>query len=107
MSEVILQITKNNFDQETSKGIILIDFFAEWCGPCRMLSPILEDIAREFGDKIKVGKLNIDDDEDIAMRFSVTSVPTMILFKDGREHKRIIGLKDKEALRKFILSVVI
>lgn len=89
------------------KGVALVDFFAEWCGPCRMLTPILEEVAKEFLSKAKVGKVNIDEEEDIAMRFSVTSVPTMILFKDGREYKRLVGLKDKEAIKKFILSALV
>jgi thioredoxin 1 len=106
MSEAIIKLTKDNFDAETQKGIVLVDFFAEWCGPCRMLSPILEEMAKEFAGKAKIGKINIDEEEDIAMRFSVVSIPTMILFKDGKEYKRLVGLRDQDAISKVILSAI-
>ena len=77
---------------------VLVDFWAEWCGPCKMVAPILEEIADEQGDAIKIAKLNVDDAPDIARRFEVMSIPTMILFKNGEEAKRIVGAKPKQAL---------
>lgn len=88
------------FDEEigSSSTPVLVDFWAEWCGPCKMIAPILEEIADEKGDAIKILKLNVDDAPEIARRFEVMSIPTMILFKDGEEAKRIIGAKPKQAL---------
>ncbi len=77
---------------------VLVDFWAEWCGPCKMITPILEEIADEQGDALKILKLNVDDAPSIAQRFQVMSIPTLILFKDGEEAKRIIGAKPKGAL---------
>ena len=88
------------FDEEvgSSSAPVLVDFWAEWCGPCKMIAPILEEIADEQGDALKIAKLNVDEAADIARRFEVMSIPTMILFKDGEEVKRIIGAKPKQAL---------
>ncbi len=75
-----------------------MDFWAEWCGPCKMISPVLEEIAEEQQGKIRIGKLNIDDNLDVTRRFEVMSIPTLLLFKDGEVQKRIIGAKPKGAL---------
>ena len=93
-------LTDATFDEEigSSSAPVLVDFWAEWCGPCKMIAPILEEIADEKGDAIKIAKLNVDEAQDIARRFEVMSIPTMILFKDGEEVKRIIGAKPKQAL---------
>lgn len=98
MSEII-HITTKNFDEvvNTNKAV-LIDFFATWCGPCKMLTPILEQIASEDRVGIPIGKLDIDQCLEIAQDFGVMSVPTMVLFKDGQEVGRIIGLRNKEQL---------
>ncbi len=76
----------------------LVDFWAEWCGPCKMIAPILEEIADEQGESLQVAKLNVDEAGDIARRFEVMSIPTLILFKDGEPVKRIVGAKPKQAL---------
>ena len=93
-------VSDDSFEQDVlkSEGPVLVDFWAEWCGPCKMIAPILEEIADEQGDAIKIAKLNVDEAPDIARRFEVMSIPTMILFKDGEEAKRIIGAKPKQAL---------
>ena len=77
---------------------MLVDFWAEWCGPCKMIAPILEEIADEQGESLQVAKLNVDEAGDIARRFEVMSIPTLILFKDGEPVKRIVGAKPKQAL---------
>ena len=77
---------------------VLVDFWAEWCGPCKMIAPILEEIADEQGDALKIAKLNVDEAQDVARRFEVMSIPTLILFKDGEPVKRVVGAKPKQAL---------
>jgi thioredoxin 1 len=99
---LIKHLTDGNFTQETAKGVILVDFFAMWCAPCRMLSPILEEIAEHYNGKAFVGKVDIDQEQMTATQFEVTSVPTLILFKQGKEVGRIVGLRNFEALSKFI-----
>lgn len=82
----------------TSAQPILVDFWAEWCGPCRLVAPVLDEIATEYGDKISIGKLDIDENPRITSGFDVMSIPTLILFADGVEKKRIIGARRKEVL---------
>jgi thioredoxin 1 len=97
-------LTQENFDNEIAKGLILVDFFAEWCGPCRMLKPILEQLEKEVVGKALIGKIDTDQAPEIAARLGITSIPTLILFKDGKEVKRLIGLKDAATLRQMIDS---
>lgn len=94
-SEHIVKLTAQNFNQQTLKGIVLVDFWAAWCMPCKMLSPILNEVADEIGSKAKIAKLNIDEQQAIASKFNVRSIPTMILFKNGKEIDRIMGVKTK------------
>ena len=100
MAGAITTLSDSTFDEEigSSSTPVLVDFWAEWCGPCKMIAPILEEIADEKGESIKIAKLNVDEAQGIARRFGVMSIPTMILFKDGEEAKRIIGAKPKQAL---------
>ncbi len=93
-------ITDATFDEEV-KGAsqpVLVDFWAEWCGPCKMIAPVLEEIAVNRGDTLKVAKLNIDDNLEITTRFDVQSIPTLILFKDGEPVARIVGARGRAAL---------
>jgi thioredoxin 1 len=83
---------------EKSQGLVLVDFWAEWCGPCKMVAPVLDQIASENTDKIKIGKLDVDSNEKTAMKFGVMSIPTMILFKDGEPVERLVGYMPKERL---------
>ena len=95
---------KNNFKEEVLnyKGLCLVDFWAPWCGPCKMLSPIFEEVSKEIND-IKFCKLNIDEDKDnVCKKYGVMTIPTIILFKDGEEIKRNVGFIDKEALKKLL-----
>ncbi len=93
-------LTASTFDEEISGSTepILVDFWAEWCGPCKMIAPILAEIADEHEGKIKIAKLNVDEAPDVARRFEVMSIPTMIVFKDGEPAKRLVGAKPKAAL---------
>ena len=94
-------INENEFNELVSDGLVLVDFFAEWCGPCRMLAPILEDFASEESE-IAVYKVNVDNEPDLAREFQVSSIPTMILFKDGKQIDKKIGFAPKDALKAWI-----
>lgn len=100
----IAQLDDSNFEETVKSGTTLVDFFAEWCGPCRMLSPVLEEVAKELSGKVAFGKLDIDKSHVTAKAHHVTSVPTLILFKDGQEVNRLVGLRDAAAIKDFALS---
>lgn len=100
----VKKISGDLFREEIAKGLTLIDFFADWCGPCRMLAPVLEEVAEVLEGQATIAKLDIDHYQEIAAEYQITSVPTMILFKDGKEAGRIIGLRDVKQLKEFILS---
>lgn len=102
----IIKIDDENFTQTISNGVTLVDFYADWCGPCRMLSPILEALAGEMSDKLQVAKLDVDHAPKTTSNFQITSVPTMILFKNGKEVNRIVGLKDLETLKKTVTQAL-
>ena len=100
MAVAPLTLTTSTFD-ETIRGSsvpVLVDFWAEWCGPCKMIDPVIKEIAAEQAGKLTVAKLNVDDHGDIAMRYNVMSIPTMIVFQNGAEVKRLVGAKGKSAL---------
>ena len=100
MAEGISTLTDSTFDEEIagSADVVIVDFWAEWCGPCKMIAPILEEIATEQAGKLTVAKLNVDDNPDAARRFEVMSIPTLIVFKDGQPVRRLIGAKGKGQL---------
>jgi thioredoxin 1 len=92
----------SNFDTETSSGISLIDFWAEWCGPCKMLGPILDDLAADVGDDVVVAKVNVDDAQELASKYSVRSIPAIFILKDGEVVNQFVGVQDKQTLVKAI-----
>jgi len=95
----MLILNKENFDEALNgNSLILVDFYAYWCGPCRMMAPVVEGIAKDLEGKIVVAKLNVDDNPDIAARFQIFSIPTFILFKNGKIEEKIIGAVGKEGL---------
>ena len=99
MSENAITLNDSNFNDEiTRETPILVDFWAEWCGPCRLVAPVLDEIATQYKGKIALGKLNVDENPRLSATFDVMSIPTMILFKDGVEKKRIIGARPKHAI---------
>ena len=100
--EVVL--TLENFENEVLKSDkpVLVDFWATWCGPCRMIAPIIEEIAHDYEGKIKVGKVNVDEQEELAIRYGISSIPTLLLFKNGEVVKKTLGYMPKDAVVKFI-----
>ncbi len=100
MAESPITLSDKSFDEEIQGATtpVLVDFWAEWCGPCKMIAPILDEIASESDGKLKVAKLNVDEAPDIARRFGVMSIPTLILFNDGEPAKRVVGAKPKATL---------
>ncbi len=100
MAGTVTSLTEGTFDEEVAAGDVpvLVDFWAEWCGPCKMIAPVLDEIAEEQEGKVKIAKLNVDEAAEVARRFEVMSIPTLILFKDGEPTKRIVGAKGKAQL---------
>lgn len=91
----ILHLTKNDFDKTISTGTVLVDFWASWCMPCKMLAPVIEEIAEERKDSVKTAKVDIDAEGQLASDYSVMSIPTVIIFKNGQEQKRLVGVQPK------------
>ena len=100
MAGAVTTLSDSTFDETVASdgAPVLVDFWAEWCGPCKMIAPILEEIADEQGEALQVAKLNVDEAGDVARRFEVMSIPTLSLFKDGEPVKRMVGAKPKQAL---------
>ena len=95
----ILHLTSENFDEAIGSGRVLVDFWAAWCMPCRMVSPIIDELADEYENRVTVAKVNTDDEEGLAARYEVSTIPTIILFNDGKEEQRIIGVRPKETYK--------
>ncbi|MDZ7708167.1 MAG: thioredoxin [Trueperaceae bacterium] len=97
MSETMVELTDDTFVDTAKEGLVLVDFWAPWCGPCRMVGPVIEELSRDYAEKVKVGKLNVDDNPQTAMKFRVMSIPTVMLFKDGQPVETIVGAMPKSA----------
>ena len=95
-----LQLTQDTFDKEilAAKGVALVDFWAPWCGPCRMLAPVIDELSKDFDGKIKIGKVNVDECGALAQQYGVMSIPTLIIFQDGKPVDQLVGLQAKEKL---------
>ncbi len=102
---LVKHLDSTNFEAETASGIVLVDFWAEWCGPCRMLAPVLDKLAEETEGKYTIAKVNVDEAQDIAKRFAVRSIPALFVLKDGQIAKQLPGVQDKSALLKALESV--
>ncbi|MCR3755594.1 MAG: thioredoxin 1 [Sodalis sp. Psp] len=104
MSEKIIHLSDDSFKKDIlqSKGLILVDFWAQWCGPCKMISPILTEIADEFDGKLTIAKLNIDENPATAPKYGVRSIPTLLLFRDGKVVATKIGVLSKEQFKEFL-----
>ena len=98
------KFTTENFSTEilASDKVVLVDFYADWCGPCRMVAPVVAQIAEEYADRAVVGKLNVDENEEIAVRYGVMSIPTLIAFKNGEVAGKLVGVQPKEVIERLI-----
>jgi thioredoxin 1 len=107
-SQNVMEFGTNNWDQEVAKSDlpVLVDFWAPWCGPCRALTPTIEKLATQFAGKIKVGKLNTDDNQDVAIKYGITNIPQVLIFKGGEQKERMVGLQSESAFVKVINRVL-
>lgn len=105
---VEVTLTNQNFEQEVIKSTIpvVVDFWAPWCAPCRIVSPIVDELAKEYEGKVKVGKLNVDENADTASKYSIMSIPSLLIFQNGKPVKTIVGAQSKENLKKGIDEVL-
>ena len=101
-NDKIVTLTDKNFNQQTKNKIVLVDFWAAWCAPCRMMAPVLNEVADEFPEGYLVGKVNVDEYQSLAQKFNVRNIPTLVLFKNGKEINRFVGVKTKDFLLKNI-----
>jgi len=108
MAEGIIEVTTSTWDKEIvqSQGLAMVDFWAVWCGPCRMIAPTVEELAKEYLGKVKVGKLNTDENPDIASRYKIMGIPTIIFFKDGQKVDQVVGAVPKPQLKAKIDSLL-
>ena len=101
-SDKLKTLTDGNFDQEIKNGVVLVDFWAEWCGPCRRIAPIVEQLAGEYEGRATIGKLNVDENPGVPGRFMIRGIPTLLLFKDGQLAETLVGLAPKEDIARLI-----
>ena len=107
-SEHIVTLSTGNFEQEVDKSQtpVLVDFWAEWCGPCKMIAPLLDELAEEKAGKVKIGKVNVDDNQELATRFGSRAIPALLLFQGGQVKETIVGMTGKKDLEKKLASYI-
>ena len=105
-NDIVPELTKRGFDKYIKEGLVLVDFFAEWCMPCVMMGPIVDELAEKFKGRIKVGKINLEENSDLAQKYDVSSIPNFILFKDGKVVEQLMGVHEiedfEEIFKKFM-----
>ncbi len=101
-----IELTNDNFEATTSEGVALVDFWAPWCGPCRMIAPVIEELAEEYDGKAKICKVNTDEEQEIAVKFGIRSIPTLIFLKDGQVVDQIVGAQSKQVLAEKLDSLL-
>jgi thioredoxin 1 len=103
-----IELNEENFDKEVIKSSqpVMVDFWAPWCGPCRMMAPVVEELATKYSGKAKIGKLNTDDNPNIASEYQISAIPTLLFFKDGKVVKEIVGVQPKEEISKILDSLI-
>ena len=104
----VVHVTESNFEEEVVKSDVpvLVDFWAEWCGPCKMIAPILDEIAKEYGEKLKICKIDVDSNPEIAPKFGIRGIPTLIMFKDGNAESTKVGAVSKSQLVEFVDEII-
>lgn len=102
----ITNVTDQNFNEETGSGLVLADFWAPWCGPCKMIAPVLEELDGDMGDKVKIVKIDVDENQETAGKFGVMSIPTLLVIKDGEVVDKVVGFQPKEALAELLTKHV-
>lgn len=104
MAQQMTYLDDSNFESTIAKGVTLVDFYADWCGPCKMIAPMMEELSSEYQGKATVAKLDVDKAQVASSKYNVTSIPTVILFVDGKEAKRVVGVRDKKTFQTMIES---
>lgn len=100
------ELTASNFNETISEGVHLVDFWASWCGPCRMQAPILDDLSKDLGDSVQIDKVNVDEQQELAMQYGVQSIPTLLIFANGQLVNRLVGVRMKDALKQELAQYV-
>ncbi|WP_054742024.1 thioredoxin [Cellulosilyticum ruminicola] len=95
-------VNESNFSEEIGSGVVVVDFFADWCGPCKMLSPVLEELQSELMDQVKIIKVNVDESSSLARQYSITNIPALVVLKDGNEVDRLVGFSPKQIIKENI-----
>jgi thioredoxin 1 len=101
-----MELTSSNFRSTVASGVTLVDFWAEWCGPCRMMGPVLDKLAGQYAGKVTIGKINVDNESDLAQEFGVSSIPSLIIMKDGAEAKRYVGVTPEAELTRALDAAI-